>query len=167
MSIYEPLVQFLAAARGGAVRLSFAEIERALGRRLPSSARKHQAWWANSDSHTQAATWMAAGWQTEQVDLGGETVVFARRARASAAVPAAARAGGDVVVLPRAQLSTGLRRAIDDLMAEDGLDETRAVLALLDEAVTARRAARLSAFAVGDGRSGDSAAMIRADRDAR
>lgn len=165
MSRYEPLVQFL-SAHGREVRLSFAEIERTLGRPLPPSARRHQAWWANSDSHTQAATWLAAGWQTEQVDLGGETVVFVRRAASAPTLKTGADDAG-AIPIARADLSTGVRRAIADLMASEARDEAGAILALLDEAVAARRSARLSAFALGARRSGDSAAMIRADRDGR
>ena len=42
--------------------------------------RKHPAWWANSTSHPEARSgWLAAGWKTVDVDLGGERLLFVRQ----------------------------------------------------------------------------------------
>jgi hypothetical protein len=61
--------------------LSFSQIEELIGRRLPPSARLHQAWWANSDSHSQARAWLEAGWTVSSFDLDREQVVFVRAKR--------------------------------------------------------------------------------------
>ena len=66
-SIYEPLQQRLSTERGSVARLTFAEIEQTLGRKLPASAHKFSAWWGNEASmkvgHTQAKAWMNAGFR--------------------------------------------------------------------------------------------------------
>lgn len=80
MSKYDSLKRFLEGQPKQAVRLSFVEVEKILGTKLPSSALRYQAWWANeaTGSHVQARSWMNAGYQTEQVDLAGRTLVFRR-----------------------------------------------------------------------------------------
>ncbi|MEX2551955.1 MAG: DUF6884 domain-containing protein [Actinomycetota bacterium] len=61
--------------------LSFRQIEELIGRALPASARLHQAWWANSESHSQAKTWLEAGWTVSSFDMEWERVVFVRARR--------------------------------------------------------------------------------------
>lgn len=79
MSKYEPLPQFLASANGSVKRLSFAEIERILGFKLPKSAYEHEAWWSNNATgHSHARAWLDAGWRTQEVDLSGRKVTFHR-----------------------------------------------------------------------------------------
>jgi len=79
MSKYEPLPQFLASESTSLKRLSFAEIERILGFKLPKSAYQHEAWWSNNATgHSHARTWLQAGWRTEEVDLAGRKVTFQR-----------------------------------------------------------------------------------------
>ena len=61
MGKYEPLTEFLKQQTGSEVRMSFAQIERVIGSKLPPVAR-HRAWWSNSPSNnvmTQA--WLDAG----------------------------------------------------------------------------------------------------------
>jgi hypothetical protein len=58
------------------ISLSFKEIESLVGFPLPASARKHMAWWSNTTSHSQACSWLNAGYQTVCFDLKKETVVF-------------------------------------------------------------------------------------------
>ena len=62
---------------------SFREIEAILGFRLPASARRYRPWWANQKSggHTQALAWMAAGWETANVDMEAETLMLRRSGR--------------------------------------------------------------------------------------
>ena len=45
MGKYEPLAQFLRKQQTHEVRLTFSEIERIVGAKLPPSARKQRAWW--------------------------------------------------------------------------------------------------------------------------
>lgn len=79
MSKYEPLPQFLASAPGSVKRLSFTEIERILGFKLPKSAYAHEAWWSNNPTgHSHARAWLNAGWRTQEVDLGSRKVTFHR-----------------------------------------------------------------------------------------
>ena len=62
-------------------RTTFGEVESILGFRLPDSARLHRPWWSNSkkgSGHSHALAWQAAGWQTREVDIDAETLVFAR-----------------------------------------------------------------------------------------
>ena len=58
---------------------TFADIEAIIGAKLPPSARYYQAWWANDSSHSQGAAWAAAGWETAEVGLAKETLLFRRR----------------------------------------------------------------------------------------
>jgi hypothetical protein len=77
MSKYEPLPQFLASVGGAAHRMSFSEIERVLGFKLPKSAYQHEAWWSNNATgHSHARAWLKFGWRTEAIDLAGRKVTF-------------------------------------------------------------------------------------------
>ena len=80
---YQPLGDHLRAVDGGRVVLSFAEIERILGRSLPASARKHRAWWSNerSGTHSHARAWMDAGWHVAAVDFNAGRVEFGQGRR--------------------------------------------------------------------------------------
>jgi hypothetical protein len=78
---YHPLAAWLEGRVDPEAELSFRQIEELIGRRLPPSARLHQAWWANSDSHSQARAWLEAGWTVSSFDLGMEQVVFVRARR--------------------------------------------------------------------------------------
>ncbi len=81
MSKYEPLPQFLGSSRVSTKRLTFADIERVLGFKLPKSAYEHEAWWSNNATgHSHARAWLNAGWQTQDVDLAGRKVTFRRSA---------------------------------------------------------------------------------------
>lgn len=86
MSKYEPLPQFLSSGNGSTRTISFDQIERVLGFKLPQSARKHEAWWSNNATgHSHARVWLEAGWRTKQVDLAGRKVTFQRAASAMGA----------------------------------------------------------------------------------
>ena len=77
---YQRLYSHLCSLPDREWRVSFADIEAVLGFELPGSARLHRPWWSNQiDGHSQAIAWMAAGWETAQVDVRGETLLFRRR----------------------------------------------------------------------------------------
>lgn len=80
MSKYDPLSGFLKAQTAQRLPMTFTQVEKVLGTKLPSSALKYQAWWANeaTGSHVQAQAWMTAGFQTAEVDLSEQKLVFAR-----------------------------------------------------------------------------------------
>ncbi len=58
---------------------SFADIEAIIGDHLPASAWDYQVWWANDVTHSQGAAWLAAGWETAQVDRDAETLLFRKK----------------------------------------------------------------------------------------
>lgn len=84
MSKYEPLPQYLTSVGGTAHRMSFSEIERILGFKLPKSAYRHEAWWSNNATgHSHANAWLKSGWRTEAVDLTARKVTFQRATQSS------------------------------------------------------------------------------------
>ena len=77
---YQRLYSHLCSLPDREWRVSFADIEAVLGFELPVSARMHRPWWSNQiDGHSQAIAWMAAGWETAEVDVRGETLLLRRR----------------------------------------------------------------------------------------
>jgi hypothetical protein len=74
---YAPLETYLSNQSHNQVPMTFAEIERLLGEKLPPSARKHRPWWSNNPSNSVIThAWLRAGYKTAQVDMGGERLVF-------------------------------------------------------------------------------------------
>ena len=83
MSKYDRLAAYLREQDREQVPMTFAEIERVVGTKLPSS-QKHQAWWSNSTSNNvMTRVWLDAGYRTEQVDTAARKLVFRRIAGAS------------------------------------------------------------------------------------
>ncbi len=80
MSKYDPLVQWLAGLSDGEVAVSFVQLEKILGFDLPDSARTWMSWWENETFpvRSQCKAWKRAGFQTQQLDLVKQQVVFAR-----------------------------------------------------------------------------------------
>jgi hypothetical protein len=72
---YAPLGRWLDGIGERTFTARFAELEAALGRSLPASARRHRPWWANSGS-VQARGWLGAGWRVAAVDLATQRVTF-------------------------------------------------------------------------------------------
>ncbi len=80
---YLPLENYLRtlpAALDG-LTLPFTQIEAIIADRLPASARKNTAWWANelSGKHTQAHSWLDSGWWVKDIDLELGWVRLCRR----------------------------------------------------------------------------------------
>ena len=87
MGKYAPLRSFLSQTLGDAIPMTFAEIEAVIGEALPAS-KKYPAWWSNNPSNNvMTREWLAAGFQTESVDIGGEKLVFRRMRAAEVAAP--------------------------------------------------------------------------------
>ncbi len=81
---YQKLRVYLEAHPRREWRTTFSNIESILGFELPASARKHDAWWSNEKKggrHSQAVAWTAAGWETAEVDMEAETVLFRPKKR--------------------------------------------------------------------------------------
>lgn len=82
MSKYDPLRHYLNQLSLRRWRATFDEIESILGFRLPDSAYKYQAWWANETepkTHVQKSAWLKTGWRTEELDLTSRRVTFVRQ----------------------------------------------------------------------------------------
>lgn len=79
---YTPLKNYLTALSPGQrdVTLSFEQIERILNDKLPPSAYKYQAWWANQKigSHVEAQAWLDSGWKVDTVNFKEKWVRFQR-----------------------------------------------------------------------------------------
>ena len=79
---YQRLYEHLCGLRTREWRTSFGEIESIIGFELPASARLYRPWWANQSSgngHSQALAWGIAGWETAEVDMDAETLLFRRK----------------------------------------------------------------------------------------
>jgi hypothetical protein len=78
MSKYEPLGKYLAQQSRSHVPMTFGEIERLLGKRLPPS-KSNRAWWSNNPTNNvMTRQWLDAGYETESVDIAAEKLVFRR-----------------------------------------------------------------------------------------
>ncbi len=80
---YRKLRLYLEAHPRREWRTTFSNIEAILGFQLPPSARMYRPWWANEKDarHSQAVAWSAAGWETAEVDMEAETVLFRPKKR--------------------------------------------------------------------------------------
>jgi hypothetical protein len=76
---YSHLGEYLRAQRSNVVRMTFAEIERVIGGKLPPNSPRYPAWWSNNPSNNvMTKVWLEAGFRTEQVDVKSRKVVFRR-----------------------------------------------------------------------------------------
>jgi hypothetical protein len=80
MSKYTPLADYLQKASGqkkAPVEVSFRDLEKVLGFKLPSSAYRQRTWWSNNvHNNVMTRVWKKAGFVTEDVDMTKEKVVF-------------------------------------------------------------------------------------------
>lgn len=168
MSKYAPLKRFLLSQPGPELSMTFSQVENLIGASLPPSARRHPAWWANhATSHVNAQAWLEAGWKTSGVNLSTERVVFVRRRplRGFAEAEAPAFDADAVIVIPRALLTDAATRI---LSGAKGATPGEQAASVLNEAALGHRRALIDKFSRASPQlSGDSAAMIREDRDAR
>jgi len=87
MNKYEPLTQYLESLPREKTRISmsFKEIERIIGAKLPKSAYTYRPWWGNqrdSNNRPQARAWLSAGFSVGRVQqsLSSGSVEFHRMA---------------------------------------------------------------------------------------
>jgi hypothetical protein len=79
MSKYAPLGNYLREQPFSEVPMTFAEIERVTGIKLPPKAQSHRAWWSNSPSNNvMTKVWLDAGFRSERVDMAARKLVFRR-----------------------------------------------------------------------------------------
>ena len=78
MSKYNPLAIYFKNLGTQSLRISFSEIEKILGSKLPSSAYTRKEWWANdSVSHPQSKCgWLLGGWKVETIELNRREILF-------------------------------------------------------------------------------------------
>lgn len=75
---YIALTSFLEKNSAEIVKLTFKDIERIIGEKLPESAYKYPALWANSESHTIAFGWLNAGYISQNVNILDHTIEFVK-----------------------------------------------------------------------------------------
>ena len=84
MGKYQPLATFLRDQRTPEVQLTFDEIEKITGVKLPPKAQHHRAWWSNNASYNvMTKVWLDAGFESAQVDISARKLVFRRVAKGS------------------------------------------------------------------------------------
>jgi hypothetical protein len=112
MSKYDALGAYLKRQTRESVPLTFAEIEKITGTRLPASARKHRPWWSNNP-HNSVITkiWLEAGFASEQVDMTARKLVL-RRMRGPKASAEAAQSEGEKPFHPLYGYMQGLVRVM-------------------------------------------------------
>lgn len=164
MSIYQPLQSYLTDRADASVVMTYSEIERLLGRRLPNTAygdNKRQ-WWANTETHSQALAWLRAN-RKAKLDVNREQVTFIRQD-----VAVTHSAHSDARSLDLSGLQPAAIRLLEDMAEERGVSLATAAADLLNQMARRRRQATLDWF---EGRSAysdiTSAELVREDRDAR
>ena len=82
MGKYEPLGQFLRKQKRHRIQMSFDEIERLIGGKLPKSSKAHRAWWSNNPTNNvMTKEWLDAGFETADVELVAERLVFQKSSK--------------------------------------------------------------------------------------
>lgn len=85
MSKYSPLQEFLInlPSSKNSINLSFREVEEILEFRLPQSAHKYNAWWANDKTSTSrhSESWLSAKFEVKLIrqNMTGGEVRFERQ----------------------------------------------------------------------------------------
>jgi hypothetical protein len=83
MGKYQPLGAFLRSQRTQEVPLTFREIEKITGAKLPPKAQHHRAWWSNNAANNvMTKVWLDAGFESAQVDMEARKLVFRRVSKA-------------------------------------------------------------------------------------
>ena len=155
MAKYTRLTTHLRASRRAEVQMTFADIETVIGAELPDSAHNHRAWWSNNPSSSVATkAWLAAGYESAQVDMKKEELLFRKVVPVSASPgvgpgpqtpnagsgPVGASSGANAQVAP--QIGT-LHARIDDVH-RDMRDFRDDILARLNDFDTRLRAVEVS-----------------------
>ena len=76
MSKYQPLTDYLRRSGAAVVPMTFEQVERLIGAKLPPTARK-RAWWSNNPTNNvMTKAWLAAGYESTRVDMTDGRLVF-------------------------------------------------------------------------------------------
>ena len=76
---YRHLSNYLTNSNNNTVILKFAEIEKIIDFELPDSAKKYRQFWANTTTHSIALSWLSVGYETVDVNMDLQTVVFEKK----------------------------------------------------------------------------------------
>lgn len=96
MKKYTPLGSYLADQNATEVPMTFGEIERVIGAKLPPKAQQDRGWWSNNPSNNVLTkVWLEAGFRSERVDIASKRLVF-RRLRPPSGWPTAPSPEGRV-----------------------------------------------------------------------
>jgi hypothetical protein len=79
MGKYAPLRDFLIGQDQPVVSMSFEQIEKLIGKPLPSSKASRAFWSNNPDNNVMTREWLAAGFVAESVDIHGGKLLFRKR----------------------------------------------------------------------------------------
>ncbi|MXY25994.1 MAG: hypothetical protein F4Y45_15935 [Acidobacteria bacterium] len=172
MGKYQPLTRYLEDRQAGFCLLAFSEVEGIIGASLPSTAsnpKRYAQWWANDKTHTQALSWLRAGWAADgKPDLVNKQVRFVRVGDASRRTQSGVRGNSQVIVRNLddevvAALKQRARRNNRSLEGELRLLLTRAAKPGRAELVA--EADRIRAMSGGP--LEDSVSLLREDRERR
>lgn len=164
-NVYAPLQSYLSEHRDSSVILTYGEIERLLGRKLPPTAygQHKRQWWANTETHSQALAWLRAS-RRAQLDVNNQRVTFSRE-QSPAPVSRTAEPTDEIRL---SGLEASALRMLQDVAEERSISVSEAATALLNASALRRRSSTLDWFAANTVQSPVSGVdLIRADRDAR
>ena len=123
MSKYEPLRRHLEGRSIQLVPMTFTEIEKVLGFKLPES-QKYPAWWSNNPTNNVMTNeWLAAGYKSEQVDIEGRRLVFRRTRSADPIMANSPQSAEAVSKEPRRHRLFGWMKGTITIMPETDLTE--------------------------------------------
>lgn len=163
MSTYAPLRAHLDSRTETAVTLSYADIEKLIGRTLPPTAygEKKRQWWANTETHSQALAWLRAN-RKAKLDVKRDQVTFIRQDEGRQPQ------SGTVEPVALTSLSASALRMLEDVAEERGLSLGAAGSEVLNQLARRRRSETIDWF-TGKSKFSEisSAALLREDRDAR
>jgi len=79
MSKYDALGHYLRRRNLDKISMTFAEVEKVIGAKLPRSAFVHRPWWSNSATNSVLTkVWLDAGYRSARVDMAGRRLTFER-----------------------------------------------------------------------------------------
>jgi hypothetical protein len=110
MSKYSAFGEYLKRQRHDRIPVTFGEIEKITGAKLPPSAHKHRPWWSNNAKNSVLTkVWLDAGFESEQVDMKARKLVF-RRVRGPQTAAGAMQSAGEKPFHPLYGMMQGLIR---------------------------------------------------------
>jgi hypothetical protein len=83
VSKYEPLGQFLRKQKRNRIAMTFADIEKIIGAKLPKSKMNRAFWSNNPDNNVMTREWVKVGFETGDVDTRKGELVFRKKAKLS------------------------------------------------------------------------------------